>query len=364
LPAHPLEFLYLFALVEDSPMKKIVSAIAVTLLMLLPTNLSAWGFEGHEVVGALAESMLSDAAKAGVRSVIGDATLFSIANWADQIRSQRDETYNWHFVDIPRSAAGFLESRDCFLPTNTHAGAATDHMNCVVDRITFFKQVLANPAASPTDREEALKFIVHFVGDIHQPFHAIGDELGGNLIHITEFGSTQCGTRPCNLHGAWDTGMIAHTGMDRDTYVQHLKQLIASAHLTAGGKAEDWANESHAAGNAAWLDQNGVVDDAYYNAQIQVVDKRLALAGLRLAALLEDVFGSPVNPPPAQTGVASRNVNLRPDPSTTQPKIETLRKGDQVTLLDPDPVNGFYHVEAASGKQGWVYAHYVKIQHN
>ena len=283
-------------------MKKLISLLAAALLILLPVNVQAWGVEGHEVVAALAESMLSDAAKAGVQSVLGNVPLYTVANWADQIRSQRDGTYNWHFVDIPRSASGFLDSRDCFLPTNTHAGAATDHMNCVVDRIAYFKQVLANPATQPTDRQEALKFIVHFVGDVHQPFHAIGDELGGNLIHITEFGSTTCGTSPCNLHSAWDTGMIMHTGMNRDAYVQHLQQLIASNHI-----------------------------------------------------------GSPPPPPSQGTGVATRNVNLRPDPSTSHKALETQHKGDQVTLLEASQTNGFYHVQAADGKQGWVYGHYVKL---
>src|SRR5215467_4401512 len=200
-------------------MKRFLCLGAIGLAFSLPCGLLAWGPEGHEVVAALAESMLSDAAKAGVQSIIGNTSLSSVSNWADQIRNQRDETYNWHFVDIPKSASGFSHDRDCFLPTNSHAGASTDHHNCVVDRITMFKQVLSDSSNNSTDRTEALKFIVHFVGDVHQPFHAIGDELGGNGVHITEFGSTQCGSRPCNLHSAWDTGMIAHTGMDRDAYV-------------------------------------------------------------------------------------------------------------------------------------------------
>lgn len=238
---------------------------------------------------------------------------------------------------------------------------------CVVDRITLFKQVLADTARTPLERKEALKFIVHFVGDAHQPFHATGDELGGNGVPITEFGATHCGTKPCNLHAAWDSGMIDHTGMNRDAYVQHLQQLITTNHLTANGNPEDWANESHAAGQAAWLDDNGTIDDAYYNTEIQVVDKRLALAGLRLAALLEDVFGStsPVTPAASeQIVVAPHNVNLRPDPSTTQSPLETLHKGTEMTLLQVAPVAGFYQVQAADGKQGWVYARYVKIKPN
>src|ERR1700686_1649098 len=181
-------------------MKRLHFFVAVSIAFFLPAALLALGRGGHEGVAALAESMLSDTAKSGVQSVIGDSTLASVSNWADQVRSQRDETYNWHFVDIPKSAAGFSEDRDCFLPTNSHTGAATDHYNCVVDRITFFKEILSDTTRSPREREEALNFIVHFIGGVPQPLHAVGDQAGGNGVHITEFGSTQCnGNRPCNL---------------------------------------------------------------------------------------------------------------------------------------------------------------------
>ncbi len=340
-------------------MKKLVCLAAALLLVFAPTTVQAWGQEGHEVVGTLAEAMLSAQTKTAVQAILGNVTLASVSNWADQVRNQRQETYNWHFVDIPRNEAAFSNDRDCFLPNDTHPGASTDHMNCVVDRITYFKQILADTTKTSTERQEALKFIVHFVGDIHQPFHAIGDARGGNDNHITEFGSTTCGTGKCNLHGAWDTGMIMHTGMDVNAYVQHLQELIATNHMAASGNPEDWANESHAFSQAAWLDDGGMLDDAYYNTQIQVVDKRLALAGLRLAALLEDALAVPL-----QTAVASRNVKLRADASTSHPAIETIHKGDQVRLLEAGKTNGFYHVQAADGKQGWVYAKYVRVQSN
>jgi len=354
-------------------MKKLVCFVAAILVVCIPVVVHAWGVEGHQVVGTLAQSMLSDKAKAGVASVLGPTdTLASVANWADQVRfGSMPESYNWHFVDIPLSASGFSDARDCFLPADTHPGAATDHMNCVVDRITFFKQVLADTTKTPTERLNALRFVVHFVGDVHQPFHAVGDKRGANDIDITEFGQPNCGgtasnPKRCNLHGAWDTGLITHTGMDVNAYVAHLQSLIATNHLTATGTPEDWANESHAAGAAAWLDENGIVDEAYYNTNIQVVDKRLALAGLRLAALLEEVFnpasGGGTGTGTGMVAVASRNVNLRPDASTSHTPLETLHKGDQVTLLETAQTNGFYHVQAADGKQGWVYARYVKVQ--
>ena len=341
-------------------MKKLICVAAAMLLVFMPATVQAWGPEGHEVVGTLAQAMLSDKAKAGVQAILGTATLASVSNWADQIRQARQETYNWHFVDIPRSAAGFDDGRDCFLPTDSHPGAATDHMNCVVDRITYFKQVLADTTKTPTERQEALQFIVHFVGDVHQPFHAVGDARGGNDNLITEFGSTHCGSRPCNLHSAWDSGMITHTGRDVNAYTQHLQQLITANHMTASGNPADWANESHAAGQTAWIDNGGVLDEAYYNTQIQVVDTRLALAGLRLAALLEDVFAG--QPNPTQTGSLTRKLKLRPDASSAHKAIETIQKGATVTLLETNKTNNYYHVTAADGKAGWVLAKYVKLQ--
>jgi hypothetical protein len=223
--------------------------------------------------------------------LIGNHSLASIASWADEVRPQRDETYNWHFVDIPMSAAAFDDSRDCFLPRDRHAGAATDHQNCVVDRITIFAKALAN--GDNGRQQEALKFVVHFVGDIHQPFHAIGEARGGNGIHISMFGTTNCPfqgrSEPCNLHAAWDDGLIHHTGRTQGQYEALIRNLIAEQHLDAGelGTPEGWANESHKLAEKAWVDQGGSIDERYYQREITVINRQLALAAVRLADLLE-----------------------------------------------------------------------------
>ena len=280
---------------------RIASCLSVAFLVcLVPTRLLGWGRDGHAIIAALAEAHLTEDTKLGIKALLKDQSLASIASWADEVRPQRDETYNWHFVDIPTSAA-FDEQRDCYLPNDNHAGAQTDHHNCVVDRIGMFKQVLMSNAASDTERVEALKFIVHFVADVHQPFHAIGEARGGNGIRISQFGSSQCGEHPCNLHAAWDTGLIAHTNLSQQEYVQHLEKFISQQHLAAGGQPEDWANESHKYAQAAWLNDGEQVDENYYKSQIKVVDTRLALAGLRLAALLNDAFSQQRAPVPAST---------------------------------------------------------------
>jgi hypothetical protein len=263
------------------------------LILCLPIPSFAWGPEGHQVVGDVARAHLTGTARQRIHELLGNDDLASVSTWADEVRSQRPETYGWHFVDIPMKAEGFVESRDCYRVDEKHPEANQDHHNCVVDRISIFERVLADRNASTTDRVEALKFLVHFVGDVHQPLHAVGEARGGNDIHVVEFGSAQCGTRPCNLHFVWDVGLIDHTGRDEQAYTAYLQQLIASHNLQkrAQGTPADWANESFHLGHQVWLDEGGQVDEAYYKKNIEIVNERMALAGLRLARLLNEALG-------------------------------------------------------------------------
>ena len=262
------------------------------LLISIAVPAFAWGPEGHQVVADIARSHLSAVAKLEVRELLGNDDLAAVSTWPDEIKSERPETFGWHFVDIPRSSASFSEKRDCYRPEEKHPSSLQDHHNCVVDRISMFEQVLANRNASRQDRIEALKFLVHFVGDIHQPLHAIADARGGNDIHVTEFGSTQCGKFPCNLHSAWDIGLIEHAGHPEKDYAAYLEKLTLRERLTgkADGSPEDWANESFRLAKQVWLNDGSSVDEAYYRANISIVDERLALAGLRLAKILNRVF--------------------------------------------------------------------------
>jgi hypothetical protein len=267
--------------------------IAVLLMALIPAQLFAWGPKGHAIVADIASSRLTPAARKNLQLLLGADSLASIASWADTVRKERDESYDWHFVDIPKDAAGFSEERDCFRPQDKHKDALTDHHNCVVDRIEMFQKTLGDEKASRADRLEALKWIVHFVGDLHQPLHAIEEARGGNDIKLPVFGSPKCGDYDCNLHWAWDSLLLEHTGLSEEDYVARLNQLIAQKHLEkqSGGTAVDWANESHLQARHI-LDQKAAsIDEAYYQANIDLVNEKLALAGLRLAALLNSTLG-------------------------------------------------------------------------
>jgi hypothetical protein len=273
-------------------LKKIL-AILLCLLMT-PLQLLAWGAKGHQVVADIAYSRLSPQARKNVKLLLRHATLVSIASWADDVRKQHDEAYDWHFVDIPKDAAGFDEQRDCFRPQDKHKDAQTDHHNCVVDRIEIFEKVLGDANATHEQRAEALKWVVHFVGDLHQPLHAIDEARGGNDIKLPAFGNPQCGDYPCNLHWVWDSILMEHAGLSEHDYARRLQKLIRARHLDqqAGGGPVDWANESHLQARTILQEKPAEVDQAYYNANIKLVDEKLALAGIRLASLLNSTLGT------------------------------------------------------------------------
>jgi hypothetical protein len=271
--------------------KKLIAVIV--LVAILPFNVFGWGPKGHAVVADIAYSRLTAQARENLRVILGEDHMDAISSWPDEIKKQRDQSYNWHFVDIPKDAAGFDDARDCFLPNDKHKDAATDHQNCVVDRIEFFKKVLADENASATERLEALKWIVHFVGDLHQPLHAIDTGRGGNDFKLPVFGNPQCGDYPCNLHWVWDAMLLEHTGRNEAEYAASLARMIEDRQLDKKpiGTPKDWANESHLIARDIVNHIPQAVDEDYYKANIHIVDERLALAGLRLGAVLNEALG-------------------------------------------------------------------------
>jgi nuclease S1 len=261
----------------------------------------AWGPQGHRLVALVAERHLTPAAKQTVAWLLDGRSMADIASWADEYLAGNYQTSFWHYVNIPPDAAAYDRDRDCPLQPGIAAGTRNDRWrDCIVDRIPYQHERVASAALDRPDRAIALKFLVHFVGDMHQPLHAIGVERGGNGILVTVFGSTTCGGNPatptpCNLHGVWDSSLIAHRQLSDVDYLVELERLIDSARLTTRpiGTPADWAMESLARAKAALLPQKGIVDEVYYRAQIPVIDERLALGGLRLASLLNTL------PPPA-----------------------------------------------------------------
>ena len=267
-------------------------------------RLEAWSAQGHRLVALVATSHLTIVSQQNVAWLLDGASLADVAVWADEYVADNRQTGPWHYVNIPPGATGYDRDRDCPRQPGVVAGSRADQWrDCVVDRIEYNRARVANVSLGRADRAIALKFLVHLVGDLHQPFHALSVARGGNDLPVVAFGSSSCtysdGTSyPCNLHGAWDTSLIAHRGLTDRQYLDELSRQIDQRGwgALATRSAAEWAMESHALATKALLPAQGVVDDAYYRTYIAHADERLALGGLRLAALLNQSLAAP--PPP------------------------------------------------------------------
>ena len=256
---------------------------------------AAWGTQGHRVVGQVAETRLSADAQAHVHWLLDGRSLGEVGSWADAFVDGVYQTALWHFVNIPQHEVLYARERDCpRQPAAPAVGRGDRWRDCVVDRIEYHAARVGNGALDRADRALALKFLVHLVADVHQPFHALATARGGNGIQVEVFGSLDCPTDAgtsarCNLHSVWDAGLMRHAGLADRALGARLESMIRQK---GWGAARDagvaaWAEESHAIAKQFLLGERGRVDQDYYERAIPRVEERLALAAVRLAALLD-----------------------------------------------------------------------------
>ncbi len=252
----------------------------------------AWGQEGHSIVAEIAQRRLSPQAAAMVARTLGRGhSLAAIASWADDVREKRPETARWHFVDIPISEQNYVPARHC---------ARQPEGDCIVAELGRLRMSLAC-ARAPAARREALKFAVHFVGDIHQPLHTVDDDKGGNLIpvqvHLRGLVCSQACRAPLasNFHLAWDSDLIHAAVWNWGAYVHRLeagwlRSSEARRSAAAGGTPTDWAVQTHGVARAIWnlLPSDHVLGDDYFEKVLPVLDRQLGRAGLRLARFLNE----------------------------------------------------------------------------
>ena len=276
-----------------------VGLAAAAAVILATASVEGWGPQGHRLVAMIATNHLTPVARQHVKALLGDETLADVSVWADRYLEGNNQTSYWHYVNIPADAARYDRDRDCPRQPGVSAGGRGDAWrDCVVDRIRYNQERVADGSLDRADRAIALKFLVHLIGDLHQPFHALGVERGGNGIAVSVFGSPTCGypdgTRfPCNLHALWDSELIGHRKLRDGAYAAELEKQITARRWTASGSAADWAMESHALAKAALLPQRGEADERYYRAHMAQIDQRLALGGLRLAQALNQALVAP-----------------------------------------------------------------------
>lgn len=282
-------------------MRKLI-ALVMLIAMARAASPQAWGAQGHRLVGLIAADRLTPVARDNVRWLLDGQSLADVASWADTITIDQQQTSYWHYLNIPAAARGYERDRDCPRQPGIAAGSRGDRWrDCAVDRIAYWEERLADQKLDRADRATALKFIVHFIGDLHQPFHALGVGRGGNDVEVRLFGESNCARddapkpSPCNLHSVWDSRLIGRRNIDDREYAAALRKLIVDKRWgnTAAGTPAQWAEQSWRLAKEALVTPGTNIDDGYYRRHITVIDERMALAGVRLAAVLNRVLVSP-----------------------------------------------------------------------
>jgi len=252
-------------------MKTLAKLVTFFTVLAAPPAAFSWDVTGHQAIAQIAQSRLSPQATVIVTRLLAQepgSTLVNIASWADE---HRDSTNTrWHYVNFPRDSCHYVAERDC--PDG----------ECVVAKIETMNATLHSGASDAT-KLAALKFLVHLVGDIHQPLHAgYGDDRGGNLyqIHYLDEGK--------NLHAFWDTDMVEQFHRNP----QQLASLVAaeqasaieSIHLDGGAAA--WAEQSCNIVAAPGFYPPHQVSANYLQIYAPVAQLQMLRAGVRLADLL------------------------------------------------------------------------------
>jgi len=262
---------------------KIIVGI-VSIVLLFATHANAWGEEGHAIVADIASSLLTTKATTAVSKYIPGEKMSSVSSVADTFDHSAEGKWSepMHYINMLRNQTVFNAAINC-------------KNLCVVGAIqNYTKRLQANYTATLIAEPSALVFIIHFVGDVHQPLHVgWADDLGGNTIKVQFYGVKT------ELHAVWDDNIIEKYNKDWVSFSAELKTTIKTnstiiKQYTKNMDPISWANESFDYTKSdVYVGVSGVdpnLTDDYYNRNIPIVKERLMAAGIRLATLLNSIF--------------------------------------------------------------------------
>ncbi|MFD2286638.1 hypothetical protein GJU39_19605 [Pedobacter petrophilus] len=257
-------------------MKRITIAFALISIAFL---FGSWGFFGHKTVATIAENHLTEEAKTAVKTLLGNESLADVASWADEVRNQPEykNTAGWHFVNLPLGLSR-RQFRDAI--------QAVKNEN-LLTALALNESIIKDSGATKNQKIIALKFIVHLVGDAHQPMHVSrAEDKGGNTIQV------QFDGKGTNLHSLWDSRLLDHQGLSITQLVE--KDDVRKSKIRKWQKATptDWLFESYKISSKLYeeVEQNNKLDEAYYQSHIGIVNKRIEMGGIRLAGVLNELF--------------------------------------------------------------------------
>jgi len=262
--------------------------LALVIPLLLATPAYAWGPIGHRITGAIADENLSGVARANVRILLGSEDLSEAATWPDDMKSDPAEYWQkkaspWHYVTVRQG--------------NDYNSSDAPPEGDAISALSRFTDTLRDPKAPIDDKRIVLRFIVHIIGDLHQPLHAGGgDDRGGNDFKVTWFG------RSTNLHSVWDSAMIEQRSLSYSEYAGWLSRAITPGQLIGWSDARPlvWVRESIALRKTIYPADPTLSWDYAYRHRLEM-DDRLKRGGVRIAAYLNWAFEHPLDAtPPAK----------------------------------------------------------------
>jgi len=261
-------------------MKKLFSLLVVAFFALQSMNVFAWGTTGHRVIAELAERNLSKKAKKQLKEIIGQQQLAYWANWPDFLKSDPAWKFSdsWHYINLP----GNLD-RAAF---DKELADSTDKN--LYKRAQILIEELKDKNLPLAKKQENLYFLIHIIGDAHQPLH-IGraDDLGGNRVKVEWF------KKGTNLHSLWDSSLV---DFDKYSYTEYATVLDVHGkdynQKITNGTLEDWLFDSYTMANKIYdsVEAEESLSYKYHFNHKDNVENQLLKGGLRLATILNDIF--------------------------------------------------------------------------
>lgn len=268
---------------------KFIAKLLITSIVIFTfhTNSFAWGRDGHRITGLLAEKSLTNTTKAKLKAMLGSMSLAEASTWMDEQRPKllqmNQNTPLWHYNDAPVCGNA---------PLSTYCKDG----NCASEKTKEFINVLSDSDRTPEERIDAVKFIVHMVGDIHQPLHSADNhDRGGNQLFV------QLDTKRVKLHHAWDTELVAlaQNGRSEQQFTEDLfTTYVSDVRDAQAGDIDTWIAESNVlALNHTYGELNGFacrskmsstieLDSKYKTSATNIIKLQLVRAGARIAYLL------------------------------------------------------------------------------
>ncbi len=257
-------------------MRQRLQPLFLILTLTISLQSFGWGKTGHRVIGLIAERHLSKKALREIRNIMGNESIAYAGNWMDFIRSNPDYDYThpWHYATIPDGM--------------TYEEAGIPQEGDVIQTIERLFNELKTKNFSEEDELTALKFLIHLVEDIHQPLHVgNGQDRGGNDVKVKWFWQSS------NLHRVWDSEMI---NSDQLSYTELANEIdFPSSSQISNWQSDsvlDWAYESMAFRTQVYaFTQESNLGYHYMYDNWSIVEQRLLQAGVRLAGLLNEIYG-------------------------------------------------------------------------